>query len=91
MPALRYRCALNGRELSRYNWRMSLDPVQLALLQQLDGQRSLREIIAAAAATGVLPAHQPAALEQLVRNVIQALWRLDFLSIAIAPDGGVPA
>ena len=91
VPALRYRCALNGRELSRYNWRMSLDPVQLALLQQLDGQRSLREIIAAAAATGVLPAHQPAALEQLVRNVIQALWRLDFLSIAIAPDGGVPA
>ena len=84
-PSLRYRCGLSGNQLSRYNWSMSLDPVQLALLQQMDGRRTIREIVAAASQSGVLPQRSQADLEQLGKTLFQSLWQLDFLAMGLKP------
>ena len=70
VPSLRYRCALSGRRLSRYNWGFDLDDAQLALVQRIDGERTIAEI---AASTG-LDANT-------ARNFFQKLWRLDLVAI----------
>lgn len=81
VPSLRYRCGLNGSQLSRPGWTMSLDPVQAALLQQMDGRRTIREIMVAASQRGELPQQSQAELDQLGKSVFQVLWRADFLAI----------
>ena len=81
VPSLRYRCGLNGSQLSRPGWTMSLDPVQAALLQQMDGRRTIREIMVAASQRGELPPQSQAELDQLGKSVFQLLWRADFLAI----------
>ena len=90
-PSLRYRCGLSGNQLSRYNWSMSLDPVQLALLQQMDGRRTIREIIAAASQRGALPQRSQADHEQFAKTLFQSLWRLDFLAMGLEPRAGGPS
>ena len=81
VPSLRYRCGLNGSQLSRPGWTTGLDPVQAALLQQMDGRRTIREIMVAASQRGELPPLSQAELDQLGKSVFQLLWRADFLAI----------
>ncbi|MEX0669905.1 MAG: class I SAM-dependent methyltransferase [Pirellulales bacterium] len=85
VPALRYRCGLDGGELFRPGWRIKLDPVQLALLQEMDGRRTMREIVAAASVRGALPQRSAADLEELGRTVFQSLWHRDFLALGLGP------
>jgi SAM-dependent methyltransferase len=84
-PSLRYRCGLSGNQLSRYNWSMSLDAVQVTLAEQMDGRRTIREIVAAASQSGVLPQRSQADLEQLGKTLFQSLWQLDFLAMGLKP------
>ena len=83
VPSLRYRCGLSGKQISRHNWSMTLEPAQLALLQQMDGRRTIREIMAAASPSGVLPQPSQADLEQFATTLFQSLWQLDFLSMGL--------
>jgi hypothetical protein len=85
VPEFRFRCGLEGTEVFRYDWRMPLDPVQLALVQHVDGRRTIGEIVAAAATSGVLPPRGEAELEALGRNVFRSLWQRDFLAMALRP------
>jgi SAM-dependent methyltransferase len=85
VPSLRYRCGFSGNQLSRYNWTMPLDPVQVALLEQMDGLRTIREIVGAASQNGVLPQRSQAELEQFAASLFQSLWRLDFLAMGLTP------
>jgi hypothetical protein len=85
VPSLRYRCGFSGNQLSRYNWTMPLDPVQVALLEQMDGLRTIREIVGAASQNGVLPQRSQAELEQFATSLFQSLWRLDFLAMGLTP------
>ena len=59
--------------------------MQLALLQQMDGRRTIREIVAAASQSGVLPQRSQADLEQFATSLFQSLWRLDFLAMGLKP------
>jgi SAM-dependent methyltransferase len=83
VPMLRYRCSLSGNQISRPSWTMTLDPVQAALLQQMDGRRTIREIVVAATQRGELPLRSPAELDQLGTSLFQSLWRLDFLAMSL--------
>lgn len=85
VPSLRYRCTFSGNQIARYNWTTSLDPVQLSLLQQMDGRRTIREIVAAALPSGVLPQPSQPDLEQLGTSLFQSLWQLDFLAMGVRP------
>jgi hypothetical protein len=64
---------------------MPLDAVQVALLQQMDGRRTIREIIGAASQSGVLPQRSQADLEQFATSLFQSLWQLDFLAVGLTP------
>jgi SAM-dependent methyltransferase len=86
VPSLRYRCRLEAAELCRHDWRMRLDPVQLALAQQIDGHRTIRQIVAAASQTGVLPQRSQSDLEDLGRTVFRSLWQRDFIAMGLTPS-----
>ena len=81
VPSFRYRCGLSGHEVFRYGWRTGLDPVQLILLKQMDGCRTIGEI-AAAAAQGGAPQSQ-AELHSLAKALFQSLWQLDFVAMGL--------
>jgi hypothetical protein len=79
---MRMRCGLSGSEIFRPDWRSRLNSAQLPFVQQVDGQRTIREIAASlhseASSRGSL-----ADVERFARGLFQALWRLDILSMAL--------
>ncbi len=83
VPSLRYRCSVQGGQLFRYDWTMPLDAVQLALMQQVDGSRTIAEIVAQAAQSGVLPKLKEPALVKLGADIFRSLWQLDFIAIGL--------
>lgn len=85
VPAFRHRCGLDGVELYRHDWRLRLDPVQLALVEQVDGRRTISEIVAAAAESGVLPQRSHPEREEVGRAAFRSLWQRDFLAMHLRP------
>lgn len=72
VPSLRYRCELSGAEISRPGWSTPLVPDQLALVELMDGRRSIADIIAATGAS-----------EQYARELFESLWQLDFVAMGL--------
>lgn len=83
VPMLRLRCGVSGNEIFRPGWRIRLDPTHLAFAQQVDGDRSIREIAARVAQSGVLAADQ-SELEYIGLELFEGLWRTDFISIDLS-------
>jgi SAM-dependent methyltransferase len=85
IPVFRYRCGLDGATIFRYDWRLQLDPIQLALVQQVDGRRTIRQIVAEATPSGVMPWRNQAELDEVGRTVFRSLWQRDFLAMGLGP------
>lgn len=83
VPQMRLGCRLKGSEIARRDWSLSLEPGELAFVQQVDGQRTIQQIAARVASTGLLPQTSAAETEEAARAVFQSLWQLDFLAIAL--------
>jgi SAM-dependent methyltransferase len=83
VPFFRYRCGLTGDTIARPGWSTGLTPEQLALVRLVDGRRTIREIVAAAATGGWLPGRRQAELEALGRGVFRSLWQRDFLAMGL--------
>lgn len=83
VPLLRLRCGVSGNEIYRPGWRIRLDPTHLAFAQQVDGDRSIREIAARVAQSGVLPTDQ-SELEYIGLELFEGLWRTDFIAIDLS-------
>jgi SAM-dependent methyltransferase len=81
VPSMRMRCGLSGSDIYRPDWRTTLNSAQLPFVQQVDGQRTIREI-AAAVHTETSSRSSVADVEKFARRLFQALWRLDFLAMA---------
>jgi SAM-dependent methyltransferase len=82
VPLMRMRCGLSGLEIYRSDWRTTLNSAQLPFVQQVDGNRTIREI--AASVHGEASSRGSVAdVEKFARTLFQALWRLDFLSMAL--------
>jgi SAM-dependent methyltransferase len=90
VPLMRLRCGLDGAEIYRPDFRMALNPAQLAFAQSVDGRRTIREIAEHVARSGKSPGASTADLEQFGRKLFQSLWRYDFLAMALDKnaDGG---
>lgn len=84
-PLMRMRCGLSGDDIYRPDWRTTLNSTQLAFVQQIDGQRTMREI-ATAAHRDSSSRGSAADAETFARKLFQALWRLDFLAMAMNSD-----
>ncbi len=83
VPVMRMRCGLAGNEIFRSDFRMRLDPQQLQFVREVDGGKTIREIVATvAAASGAQPAVR-ADMESFAHRLFEALWRLDFLGMAL--------
>ena len=79
VPRFRYRCGFNDGEVFRYDWQTTLDAIQQALISQMDGRRTIREIIASVDAEAV--GRRPAELEPFARIFFRSLVQWDFLSV----------
>jgi len=87
VPLMRMRCGLSGTEIFRPNWRMPLSAAQLPYVQNIDGHRTIREIAAAVAERHGSGRGRTVEFEKFGRKLFQALWRLDFLAMALPPAG----
>ena len=85
-PSFRFQCGMEEGRLYGYKRRQVLNAIELALVQEIDGQRSVREIVEAAGATGVLPRRSSVELEQLALDCFASFWRRDFLAFQLAPS-----
>ncbi len=85
VPLMRMRCGLSGNEIFRPDWRAALDSAQLPFVQHVDGHRTIREI-AASVRTGGSSRGSVAGVEKFARKLFEALWRLDFLAMAMNSD-----
>jgi SAM-dependent methyltransferase len=85
VPSFRYRCGLSGNQISRHDWTTTLDAVQATLAEQVDGRRTIREIIAAVG-KGPKQDRTLADLEQFAKTLFQSLWRLDFVAMGLRPN-----
>jgi SAM-dependent methyltransferase len=83
VPAMRMRCGMSGAEIFRPGWRMTLNSAQIHFVQLIDGNRTIREIAAAVAHSRGVQRGSVADFEKFGRKLFQALWRLDFVAIAI--------
>lgn len=83
VPLMRLRCRLSGDEICRPDWRMALDSTQLPFVRRIDGQHTIREIAASVAESGESRRVSGSDLEKFGQRLFQALWRLDFLAVAL--------
>lgn len=85
IPSLRYRCGVNGHQVHRHNWSLSLDPVEAAIVRHVDGRRSIKDITSEVA--GTAPTAQPGGddLEARATQLFQMLWRLDIAAMGLKP------
>jgi hypothetical protein len=86
VPLLRLRCGIRGDEIYRPGWRVRLDPAHLAFAQNIDGDRTIREIVERVAQSGVLSTDQ-AALEYTALELFEDLWRMDFVGMDLSRAG----
>jgi SAM-dependent methyltransferase len=86
IPVFRYRCGLSGSEIYWPGSRIGLNPAQLPFVQQVDGRRSIREIIGSVVTQHGGSGTATAELEPYVRQLFQTLWRVDFVAMALNPE-----
>ena len=72
VPSMRHRCTLEGSTLMQPGWGIALDDAQAALVQQVDGRRTIEEI------AGADDTRVRAAVD-----VFHRLWTLDFVAIGL--------
>ncbi len=83
IPEFRYRCGLEGDAIRRTDWRRVLDPQDLALVQAVNGRRTLGDIVRLAAGQPAHHKRQPQAIEEHARSLFQSLWQSDFLAFCL--------
>ena len=63
---------------------MELGPEQLAFARHIDGHRTIREIAECAAQESDAPETDAGELGKLGRQLLQSLWLLDLVAMALA-------
>jgi SAM-dependent methyltransferase len=86
VPLMRMRCGLSGANIFRPGWQIGLNAAQLPFVQQIDGSRTIREIAARVAQAAEGQRGKTADFEKFGRKLFQALWRLDFVAMALSPS-----
>jgi SAM-dependent methyltransferase len=88
VPTMRMRCGLSGTDILRPGWRMTLNSTQLPFVQQVNGERTIREIAGGVAQSSGTQRGSVADFEKFGRKLFQALWRLDFVAMVIDHAAG---
>ena len=88
VPLLRTACLLSGDEIHWPGGKQKLNPAQLPFVQQVDGRRTIAEIIECVACAGDVPDEHRALLQDFGHKLFRGLWRLDFLAMALKGPTG---
>ncbi|WP_102419766.1 methyltransferase [Mycobacterium sp. 4858] len=83
VPLLRTACLLSGDEIHLPGAKLKLNPAQLPFVQQVDGRRTIREIIESVAQRDDVGPENADLVKEFGRKLFQSLWRLDFLAMAL--------
>ena len=85
VPLFRLRAGITGQDVYRHDWTVRLDPTHLALLQHLDGVRSISELAQRVVQSGLQNADQ-AELELIALELFEGLWRFDFIAVDLSGE-----
>ena len=83
IPEFRFRCQLVGTQLSRHDWTLPLGGIALALVELIDGERSIGEIVSRVSANPSFAEEDHSTLVDASRNVFRSLSNLDFFAMRI--------
>ena len=83
VPSMRHGCLLEDRVIHRPDWRLKLDPGRSALVQRVDGLRTIRQIMDSAIKSADFPTMGSIDHREFALQTFQDLWKYDFLAIAI--------
>ena len=83
VPLFRFRAGITGQDVYRPGWSIRLDPTHLAFMQHLDGERSIREIAAKVAQSGLVNAAETE-LQAIGLELFEGLWRSDFIAVDLS-------
>ncbi|OJZ72606.1 SAM-dependent methyltransferase [Mycobacterium paraffinicum] len=83
VPLLRTACLLSGNDIHLPGSTLKLNPAQLPFVEQVDGRRTIREIIEDVTRRGGIGPENAELIERFGRKLFESLWRLDFLAMAL--------
>ncbi|OBI02307.1 class I SAM-dependent methyltransferase [Mycobacterium scrofulaceum] len=86
VPLLRTACLLSGDDIHLPGTKLKLNPAQLPFVEQVDGRRTISEIVEHVARRGDIGPENAYLVEGFGRKLFESLWRLDFLAMAL-PTG----
>ncbi|OBH85115.1 hypothetical protein A5681_18160 [Mycobacterium scrofulaceum] len=86
VPLLRTACLLSGDDIHLPGTKLKLNPAQLPFVEQVDGRRTISEIVEHVALRGDIGPESAYLVEEFGRKLFESLWRLDFLAMAL-PTG----
>lgn len=86
VPLMRTRCGVADTDLFWPGFRMAPTAIQLAFARNVDGRRSIRQIVEHVAQSGECEGAGVTDLEEFGRKLFQSLWRLDFVAVALNAD-----
>lgn len=83
VPAFRKGCGLRGGVIHRHDWQRELTPLQAALIEQVDGHRTIRNIVDTVTSSGAFARSARDELEAAAVDTFRSLWQLDFVAMGI--------
>ncbi len=85
VPLFRKGCGLRGNAIHRYDWERELTPLQAALIEQVDGHRTISDIVDAVISGGTFARANPSEVVAVSLETFRSLWQQDFLAMGISP------
>ena len=82
VPLWRLHAGVDGQNVFRHRWSLALDPAQLVLARQVDGERTIDQI-AARVADGGTGGAAPDDPQRAAAELFEQLWRMDFLAVEL--------
>lgn len=83
VPAFRKGCGLRGGVIHRHDWQRELTPLQAALIEQVDGHRTISDIVDTVTGSGAFARSARDELEAAGVDTFRSLWQLDFVAMGI--------
>jgi hypothetical protein len=83
IPSLRKGCRVDGDAIYRSDWALPLDPTQSVLVNNMDGHRTIEQIVADLVSRGSLARSDEVHVMDVARETFRMLWQWDFVAMGI--------
>ena len=83
VPAFRKGCSLRSGVIHRHDWQRELTPLQAALIEQVDGHRTISDIVDTVTGSGAFARADRSEVVALGLETFQSLWHQDYLAMGI--------